>query len=86
MNTESEILNGQLQALEFVSNALATEDYESISSLVNPQTLQNLRNKINTLTWEQKQLIATKKDDIVVCFPYEVGIMFDDEQGNIISS
>lgn len=64
-----------------VSRALAEEDYESIRGLVTDETIQTIRNKISTLSPAQKKLITVDKDDIYLTFPYEIGIMFDNDNG-----
>lgn len=60
--------------MSVVSNALATEDYESIKDSVTSDVIERLRNKISTLTPEQKQLIAVNKDDVYLTFPYQINI------------
>ncbi|XP_008210384.1 uncharacterized protein LOC100116759 [Nasonia vitripennis] len=74
-----DFLDGTKQALSVVSSALAREDYDSIQDLVDKETLAKTRQKISTLTAEQKQLIEIHKDDIYLTFPYQVGIMFDND-------
>ncbi|KAJ8679276.1 hypothetical protein QAD02_015063 [Eretmocerus hayati] len=80
--TIEEFLDGSKYAMSTVSHALAAENYDSIRNLVSPEALQTARNKINTLSSEQKQLIAVNKDDIYVTFPYEIGIMYDDDRAD----
>ncbi|XP_014216886.1 m-AAA protease-interacting protein 1, mitochondrial [Copidosoma floridanum] len=73
----NEFLEGAKQALHTVSHKLATEDYEGLEGLVTQDMINILRNKISMLSSEQKALIATQPDDIYAMFPYEVGVMFD---------
>lgn len=69
--------------MTIVSSALAREDYDSIQDLVDKETIARTRQKISTLTAEQKQLIEIHKDDVYLTFPYQVGIMFDNDDKGI---
>jgi len=75
-----EFIEGAKYAMCSVSKALASEDYESLQGLVTNDVINTLRNKINTLSNEQKQLISVAEDDVTGMFPYEVGIIFDDNK------
>ncbi|XP_014230529.1 uncharacterized protein LOC106654908 [Trichogramma pretiosum] len=66
---------GAKQALSVVTKALASEDYDSISDLVSGDCLQKLRQKISSLTPQQRFLIAVEKEDIYITFPYDIEVI-----------
>lgn len=65
-----------------VSEALVREDYDSLSGLVDSKVINKLRNKISSLTQEQKNLIAIRLDDIYGSFPHSIRVFNSGEGGN----
>ncbi|KAK0090648.1 hypothetical protein PV325_009391 [Microctonus aethiopoides] len=76
-----EFIEGSKQAVVVVSEALAREDYDSLSELVDSKVINELRNKISTLTQEQKNLIAIRLDDIYGSFPHSIRVFDSSDDG-----
>lgn len=77
-----EFVDGSKQAVETVTNYLSKGDFESLESLVKPEELNGLREKIATFSVLQREEIAIKKDDVYFSFPYQVGVMFNENDAN----
>lgn len=75
-----EFKSGSRQALEVVSNRLATGDFESLNRLVESDTLATLQRNIERMSVAQRKAIAFKRNDVWWSFPYEVGIIFNDDE------
>lgn len=48
-----------------ISKALTNKDFESLHGLVMEDTIEILRNKIETLSPNQRQLIALNENDVL---------------------
>ncbi|KAK0168551.1 hypothetical protein PV327_002337 [Microctonus hyperodae] len=77
-----EFVEGSKQAVVVVSEALAREDYDSLSGLVDSKVIDKLRIKISALTQEQKNLIAIRLDDIYGSFPYSIRVFEGGEEND----
>lgn len=60
-----EFLKGARYATVIISKALTNKDYESLQGLVTEDMIEILRNKIETLSPNQRQLIAVNDDDML---------------------
>ncbi|XP_024936373.1 uncharacterized protein LOC107263223 isoform X2 [Cephus cinctus] len=74
-----EFVAASKHAVSRVSRALAMEEYESLEGLVSDELLADLKSKISNFALRQRTRLAVEKEDIYMCFPYEVGVMFKDE-------
>ncbi|XP_054289964.1 m-AAA protease-interacting protein 1, mitochondrial-like [Macrosteles quadrilineatus] len=75
-------VNGSKQAVEIVSGFIAKGDVDSLVGLVTPEVITQVRETMQTLSLKERQEFAIRQDDIFFCFPYEVGVMFPNEDKN----
>uniref|UniRef100_A0A1B6GAU0 Juvenile hormone esterase binding protein n=1 Tax=Cuerna arida TaxID=1464854 RepID=A0A1B6GAU0_9HEMI len=73
---------GSKQAVELVSGTISRGDLDSLSGLVTPDVITLVRDSMTTFSLKQRQEFAIKSNDIYFCFPYEVGVMFPNEDKN----
>jgi len=73
-------LEGSKQAVEFVSNCLANEDFKTLeeSNCVTPECLTILKLKLLNFTNPQKERLAVSTEDIWYHFIYQIGVIMDD--------
>lgn len=71
---------GSKQALEVVSHRLANGNFRDLQGLVTSDALDIVQRNVERMTMSQRAAIAVKQDDIYYSFPYQVGIMFDDDE------
>ena len=62
-----------------MSSCLSKGDYTSIDNLVTPEALREVKKNISTYSMQQRQELAILKDDIYFTFPYQIGVMFSDD-------
>lgn len=74
-----EFVSGSKQALEVVSNRLATSDFKGLQGLMENDTLSTVQKSIERMTVAQRSALAVNRDDVYFSFPYQVGIILDDE-------
>ncbi|XP_011864708.1 PREDICTED: uncharacterized protein LOC105560314 [Vollenhovia emeryi] len=74
-----EVHTGVKHAVTVISKALANQDYDSLEGLVEEDVIQVLRAKIETLSPEQRSLIAINKEDIVQFLFCDVIVVADKE-------
>ncbi|XP_067001256.1 uncharacterized protein [Anabrus simplex] len=73
---------GAKQALEYVSGCLSRGDYDSLKGLVAEEALEEVKRNISTFSIQQRQMLDITKDDIYFSFPYQIGVMFNDDDKN----
>lgn len=73
---------GSKQAVETVSRFLANGEFQSLQGLVHEQAIEKLKRSIELFSVKQRQDIATSQEDIYFSFPYQIGIMFNDDDSN----
>ncbi|KAG5313435.1 MAIP1 protein, partial [Acromyrmex insinuator] len=73
----SETDRGIIYAITVISNALANENYDSLEGLVAEDMIEILRTKIETLSSEQRSLIAINKESIVFQFLSDISTKTD---------
>jgi len=76
-----DFVKGAKQALEVVSTRLAAGEIKALEGLVAPDILPKLQSSIALMSLPQREQIAINKDDIYFSFPYQVGVIFDEEEG-----
>lgn len=54
-----------IQATTVISNALTNKNYEALEGLVTQEMIETLKVKIETLSPNQRQLIAVNEDDML---------------------
>ncbi|KAG5317006.1 MAIP1 protein, partial [Acromyrmex heyeri] len=73
----SETDQGIIYAITVISNALANENYDSLEGLVAEEMIEILRTKIETLSSEQRSLIAVNKESIAFQFLSDISTKTD---------
>ncbi|XP_046398675.1 m-AAA protease-interacting protein 1, mitochondrial isoform X2 [Ischnura elegans] len=75
-----DFIGGSKQAVEVVSQAISKGDWDALQELVVEGTIAEIRNSVSRFSVQQRQDLAVSKEDIYFSFPYQVGVMFDDEK------
>ncbi|CAG2054690.1 unnamed protein product [Timema podura] len=73
-----EFAEGSKQAVEVVSGYLSNGNYEALQGLVTNETLQEVKSNIAEFSMQQRLELALSKEDIYFSFPYQIGVMFND--------
>jgi hypothetical protein len=60
---------------------LSKNDLDSLQGLVSREALVEIKSSLSRFSVQQMTDLAVDKDDIYFCFPHEVGVMYDDEDG-----
>lgn len=71
---------GSKKAVEVVSNKLSEGDTKSLEGLVIDDIIPNLQRSVAVMSLSQREQIAVNSGDIYFSFPYQVGIIFNDEE------
>nr|CAD7587247.1 unnamed protein product [Timema genevievae] len=66
------------RAVEVVSGYLSNGNYEALQGLVTNETLQEVKSNIAEFSMQQRLELALSKEDIYFSFPYQIGVMFND--------
>ncbi|XP_055599262.1 m-AAA protease-interacting protein 1, mitochondrial [Uranotaenia lowii] len=74
-----DFVQGAKQALMVVSASLAGGELKNLDGLVDYRALNDLKNSVTKLSVAQRFDLQVNKDDIYFSFPYQVGVMFDEE-------
>lgn len=79
--SKTSFIDGAQVAVEFISNCLAEGDFEALeqSNAVSSECLKELRRNISLLSMTDRKRLAVGKEDIVLNFIYQIGIMLDDD-------
>jgi len=76
--SRAEFVEGAKAAVEYVSGALSEGEFDRLKSVVSPECLSHLKNRVSQLSMQQRQLLSVKKDDIFISFIYQIGILMED--------
>lgn len=74
-----DFVQGAKQALQVVSASLAGGEIKSLHGLVDRTALNDLKYSIEKMSVAQRYDLMVLKEDIYFSFPYQVGVMFDEE-------
>ncbi|KAJ8958648.1 hypothetical protein NQ318_016373 [Aromia moschata] len=74
---------GSKKAVEVVSRKIAEGDLKSLEGLVTNDIIPTLQKTLSLMTLSQREQIAINVDDIYFSFPYQVGIIFNDEDDKV---
>ncbi|GBM86962.1 m-AAA protease-interacting protein 1, mitochondrial [Araneus ventricosus] len=74
-----EFTEGSKQALVIVSSYLSQGDFQSLKGLVAEDAIAEIKRNYSSLNIKERQDLLTKFNDILITFPYQVGIIFDDD-------
>lgn len=80
--TISEFAEGAKQAFVFVSDLLAVGGFDELEEkqLVSKEALCEIKSNFSKLSVQQKMLLSVPLTDIYLAFPYEAGIIYDEEK------
>ncbi|XP_055932133.1 m-AAA protease-interacting protein 1, mitochondrial-like [Argiope bruennichi] len=74
-----EFTEGSKQALVIVSSYLSQGDFQSLKGLVTDDAIAEIKRNYSSLNIKERQDLLTKFSDIFISFPYQIGIIFDDD-------
>ncbi|XP_055639663.1 m-AAA protease-interacting protein 1, mitochondrial [Toxorhynchites rutilus septentrionalis] len=77
-----DFVQGAKQALQVISSSLAGGEYKNLEGLVDRLAINDLKHSVGKMSVAQRYDLMVNKEDIYFSFPYEVGIMFDDEDAS----
>lgn len=63
---------GAKQAVQVISNKLASGDWEGLKDFVTDDIIPELKENLGKMNVAQRSLVAIAKDDIYLTFPYQV--------------
>lgn len=81
-----EFKRGSKQALEVVSHHLSNCNFRALQGLVTSDTLDIVQRNVERMTLSQRAAIAVEKNDVYYSFPYEIGIIFDDDESETVTA
>ncbi|KAJ3646438.1 hypothetical protein Zmor_024026 [Zophobas morio] len=70
---------GSKKAVEVVSKKIAEGDTVSLTGLVTSDILPSVQRSTSLMSLSQREQIAVNVDDIYFSFPYQIGVMFNEE-------
>lgn len=63
---------GAKQAVQVISNKLASGDWEGLKDFVSDDIIPELKENLGKMNVAQRSLVSIAKDDIYLTFPYQV--------------
>nr|XP_053627748.1 uncharacterized protein LOC128685278 [Cherax quadricarinatus] len=75
----SSFKTGAIQALVHVSSELSKGNFEALHELITKPTLEEIQRNFARLSLKQRLDLAVLADDIFFSFPYQIGIIFTNE-------
>lgn len=70
---------GSKKAVEVVSGLISKGEINSLHGLVSSDVIAQIKRNLSTFSLKQRQELAISANDIYFSFPYEVGVMFPNE-------
>ncbi|XP_044265888.1 m-AAA protease-interacting protein 1, mitochondrial-like [Tribolium madens] len=70
---------GSKKAVEVVSKKIAEGDVKALEGLVTEDILPTLQRAVTLMSLSQREQIAVEIDDIYFSFPYQIGVMFNED-------
>ncbi|XP_075165073.1 m-AAA protease-interacting protein 1, mitochondrial [Haematobia irritans] len=74
---------GAKKAMQVVSSKLMNGDFAHLTNLVSSDAINELKPVIQKLSVSQRKQLEVKESDIYLTFPYQIGIMFDEENKDV---
>ncbi|XP_055544064.1 m-AAA protease-interacting protein 1, mitochondrial [Wyeomyia smithii] len=74
-----DFIRGAKQALQIVSASLAGGELKNLEGLVERPVINDLKSSVGKMSVAQRYDLMVDKEDIYFSFPYQVGVMFDEE-------
>ncbi|KAF7279685.1 hypothetical protein GWI33_006846 [Rhynchophorus ferrugineus] len=75
----ADFVKGSKKALEVISHKLSDGDVNSLEGLVTSDVIPKLQSTVKLLTLTQRELLSVNAEDIYFAFPYQIGMIFKDE-------
>lgn len=75
---------GSREAVGVVSNYISKGDLKSLKDLVTPDVVAEMSQNLTKFSLKQVMELKINPEDMYMCFPYEVGIIFPDDNDNDI--
>lgn len=73
------------QAVEVVSGLLSRGEFNGLEGLVTPEVITEVKKSLSSFNMAQRQQLAVDQNDIYFSFPYEIGVIFPDENGRCLA-
>ncbi|PSN58097.1 hypothetical protein C0J52_06493 [Blattella germanica] len=70
---------GSKQAVELVSGCLSKGELGALDNLMTSDALVEVKKNMSTFSLHQRQELAISKEDIYFSFPYQIGVMFSED-------
>ncbi|XP_015915401.1 m-AAA protease-interacting protein 1, mitochondrial [Parasteatoda tepidariorum] len=77
--TLKDFTNGAKQALSIASSFLSQGDFQSLQGLVADDAISEIKKNFCSLNVKERQDLLVKITDILFAFPFQIGIIFDDD-------
>lgn len=82
--TTYNLINTNFQAVECVSQCISRGDFAALENILTQDALEVVKRNISTFTLHQRQELALSREDIYFCFPYQIGVMFSDDDSKFV--
>lgn len=70
-------------SFQVISAKLVNGDFAHLGNLVSSEALNELKPVIQKLSVSQRRQLEVKESDIYLTFPYQIGIMFDEDNKEV---
>ncbi|KAJ8925992.1 hypothetical protein NQ315_009847 [Exocentrus adspersus] len=77
----ADFVAGSKKAVEVVSHKLAEGDLKSLEGLVTNDIIPTIQRTVSLMSLSQREQLSIEKGDIYFSFPYQVGVIFNEEEG-----
>lgn len=74
-----DFVSASKKAVEVISRKLAEGDIKSLENLVTNDIISSLQKAMSIMSMSQREQISIDVDDIYFSFPYQIGIIFNEE-------
>ncbi|XP_077299274.1 m-AAA protease-interacting protein 1, mitochondrial [Arctopsyche grandis] len=74
-----QFIEGSKQALHTISSALSESDFGTVKELVSEEAYSELYYSVSEMSLGDRENILVDKEDVYLCFPYQIGIIFNNE-------
>ncbi|XP_014097581.1 m-AAA protease-interacting protein 1, mitochondrial isoform X1 [Bactrocera oleae] len=81
--TIKDFVYGAKHALQIISRKLLNGEFDALNGFVSKEAINELKPTIQKLSVAQRKQLEINETDIYFAFPYQVGIIFDEEQEKI---